>query len=268
MKLIKRLVALTPTLGEKLRIAGMDDDTELFMRKTLFTAGYLAIGVEFVVGAFVWQFGANPLFLLMGFGIFPFFFMYFLRYPDVKATIKGRDLNREIIDATRYLIIEIESGIPLYESMEGVRDNFDHIGELFRKILSDVNTGTRIEDAITNAVKYAPSDQVRRVLWQILNSLETGADVSVALKEIISQISREHLVQIRGYGRKLNPLAMFYMIIAVIIPSLGVTMMTVLSSFASIQIDLYVLFALAGFLGFIQFMFLAIIKSSRPAVNM
>jgi len=60
---------------------------------------------------------------------------------------------------------------------------------------------------------------------------------------------------------------MFYMIIAVILPSIGITMFIVLSTFINLQLDLPILLAISGFLGFLQFMFLAIIKQSRPAVG-
>jgi len=57
------------------------------------------------------------------------------------------------------------------------------------------------------------------------------------------------------------------MIIAVILPTLGVTMMIVFSSFVEIEISLTILLVVASFLAFIQFMFLSMIKFSRPAVE-
>ncbi len=61
---------------------------------------------------------------------------------------------------------------------------------------------------------------------------------------------------------------MFYMMVAVIMPSLGITMLVVLSSFVAVQLDLTVLIVIALAFGFLQFIFLAIVKSARPAVNM
>ena len=44
-------------------------------------------------------------------------------------------------------------------------------------------------------------------------------------------------------------------------------MLIVLTTFISIKIDLAALISIAFFLGFVQYMFFSIMKSSRPAVE-
>ncbi|MCK5140290.1 MAG: type II secretion system F family protein, partial [Thermodesulfovibrionia bacterium] len=105
----------------------------------------------------------------------------------------------------------------------------------------------------------------RRILWQIINSQQTGADIGTSLKSVVNQVTQEQMINIKEYGRKLNPLAMFYMIIAVILPSIGITMFIILSTFLNLNLSLPILLFISFFLGFIQFMFLAMIKSSRPS---
>jgi hypothetical protein len=46
---------------------------------------------------------------------------------------------------------------------------------------------------------------------------------------------KEQKISVQDYGKKLNPLAMFYMMIAIIIPSLGVTMIVVLATFLGLN---------------------------------
>jgi len=267
-QIFKRIAQSFPSLRAKLKEAGMEDDPEDFVRKTFMSAFYLTTLIMFIAAlVLIKTSGVNIYFYIVIPVIFLLLFLYFMKLPDVKALVKKRALDSEVLDATRYLIIELESSIPLYQSIDGVARSFEKIGPVFYDIITEVNTGTDMELAITGVAEYTPSEKVRRVLWQILNSLQTGADVGTALKEIVDQIAREQLVEIRGYGRKLNPIAMFYMMIAVIIPSLGVTMLTVLSSFVSIRIGLSFLIILAIGLGLMQFMFLAVIKSSRPAVH-
>ena len=69
------------------------------------------------------------------------------------------------------------------------------------------------------------------------------------------------------YAKKLNPLAMFYMLIAIIMPSLGVTMLTIISIFVGLKLNLLMLLLIACVNAFIQFMFVAMITSSRPPVE-
>ena len=269
MRLFKRIAHKIPAIPLKLKQAGMDVKPEQFVKKTVFSAFFMTTGILIIFVAFFSksQIIFRLLALLAPF-IFIMMFFYFLRLPDIKASRIKREINKEIIDAGHFILVEIESGVPLYTSFKSVGKNFQHIGKYFREIVDNVDLGASIEESIVEAIEYTPSRDFRRVLWQIINSLKTGSDIATSLKEILEQISREHLIEIRRYGRKLNPLAMFYMIIAVIIPSLGITIMVVLSSFISLNIELTVLIILALFLGFIQFMFLALIKSSRPAVNM
>ena len=59
---------------------------------------------------------------------------------------------------------------------------------------------------------------------------KTGADVSTSLNSVVEQITHEQMIEVKEYGRKLNPLAMFYMMMAVIIPTLGVTLLIVIST--------------------------------------
>ena len=125
--------------------------------------------------------------------------------------------------------------------------------------------GTTIDDALNRAVELTPSNNFRRVLWQIINSMTTGADIATSLNAVMEQIVREQRIELNEYGRKLNPLAMFYMITAVILPSIGITMFVIFVSFLSIKLSLTTLLIIACFMGVVQFLFYTVVKSSRPA---
>ena len=85
-----------------------------------------------------------------------------------------------------------------------------------------------------------------------------------ALKSIIENIAAEQKIAIRKYGSNLNPLTLVYMMMAVIMPAMGITFMIVLSTFANLPISEILFWAILFFLGVFQFMFLGIIKSKRP----
>ncbi|MBW2967858.1 type II secretion system F family protein, partial [Candidatus Woesearchaeota archaeon] len=194
-------------------------------------------------------------------------FMYFLKLPSVWIFRVERELDKEIVYAGRFLLIELESGIPIYDAFRQVAVNYPTIGKYFQNIIEDIDLGTAVEDALNNAIEMSPSHNFRRMLWQIINSMTTGANIATSLGSVLEQITREQKVQLTEYGRKLNPLAMFYMIIAVILPSIGVTMFVILISFLSIQLSLSTLLLISAFMGFVQFMFYTVIKSSRPPMQ-
>ena len=267
--LIRRIVRTLPGINIKLKQAGMFDTPEEFIKKTILSAFYLTTGITALVVTVLTQLEILSSIIYFAFPVFMFFIMFFymLKVPDVKILRKGKEISREIVFAGRFMMIELESGVSLYDAMANVSKNYKVIGEYFKEIIDKVSMGTTIEDAINETIETTPSSDLTKLLWQILNSLRTGADISSSLSNILDQIVREQIIDVKEYGRKLNPLAMFYMVIAIIVPSLGITMLIVLTTFISIKVDLAALLAIALFLGFIQYMFFSIIKSSRPAVE-
>ena len=257
-----------PMLKLKLKQAGMEDKPEDFIKRTFVSAFYMTTGL--VVTLFLVLAKLNVLkgivFLIVPI-IFIVMFFYMFKLTDIKISKKEKEVSREIVFAGRFIIIELESGVPLYNAMVNVAKDFKIVGKYFKEITDKVDMGTSMEDALNEAVEFVPSDDLRKILWQIINSIRTGADIAKSLQSAMSQITKDQINEVNKYGKKLNPLAMFYMIIAVILPSLGITMLIILSSFIQFQLSLTILLALAGFLGFVQFMFIAMVKFSRPAVE-
>lgn len=247
----------------------MTESSEEFIKKTFLSALYMWLGILFFVWLVTAKLGLfkNVIFLLSPI-LLVILFSYFIKLPDTKLLRKQKEIDSEIIFAGRFLIIELESGVPLYDAFKNVAKNYKTIGKYFNEIVTRIDLGTEIEDALNEAIEFTPSANFRKILWQIINSQKTGADISSSLKSVVEQITKEQLIMIKEYSRKLNPLAMFYMIIAVILPSIGITMFIVFSSFMDLTLKLPALLTISFFLGLIQFMFLGIIKSSRPSVEL
>jgi flagellar protein FlaJ len=252
-----------PDLQIKLMQAGMVDTAEEYIKKSAFNAVVLAIALGFIAFMLV----VKPVVFLFSLIMLPIFYFYFLRYVDLKIDKIQKEIDREIIYAGRFLIIEIESGVSIYNAIENVEKNYVYVGKYFGDIINKVYLGTTIEDAINETMIMTPSNNLRKVLWQILNSIKTGSDIGPSLNTVVTQIMKEQQISVQEYGKKLNPLAMFYMMVAIILPSLGVTMIVVLATFLGIPISLTAFLAIAGFLGFIQFMFLSMVKSARPPIS-
>lgn len=247
----------------------MPDKPEQFIKKTMVSAVYMAAGLMFILFVIIAKIGkVSPKFFLTFPIIFIILFFYFMQLPSVIIQRKNKEISKEIVFMGRFLIIELESGVPLYDSLINVSKNYKNIGKYFREITNKVDLGTPLDQALNEAIEMTPSSNLRKLLWQILNSLRTGSDITRSISSVADQITREQLIEIKEYGKKLNPLAMFYMMIAIIIPTLGTTMLIVVSTFVDIELNLFSLMMLAFMLGFMQFMFFAIIQSSRPAVEL
>jgi flagellar protein FlaJ len=257
-----------PGLETKLKQAGMFQKPEEFVKKTFMSAFYMTTGIVFFIGTIL-----AKLHVLLGilYFVFPLLFVamffYFLKLPDVKIGRREREIARELLFVTRHLIIELESGVALYDAMVNITKNYPTVGKYFKEITNKVDMGTPIEEAINDSIELTPSPNFRKVLWQLINSLKTGSDITRSLGAVVDQIAREQIIEVQNYSKKLNPLAMFYMILAVIVPTLGTTMLIVFASFLSIELSLAILLLIVGVLAFFQFIFLGIIRASRPAVD-
>ena len=252
----------------KLKQAGMEDKPENFIKKTFISAFYMTTGL--VIALFLVLAKLEVLKGIMFLAIpiiFVIMLFYMLKLPELRISKKEKEISSEIVFAGRFIIIELESGVPLYNAMVNISKNFRIIGQYFNEITNKVDLGTSMDDALNEAVELVPSNDLRKILWQIINSIKTGSNISKSLYSVMDQITKDQMNEVNKYGKKLNPLAMFYMIVAVILPSLGITMLIILSSFIKFQLSLTILIALAGFLGFVQFMFIGIIKFSRPPIE-
>jgi flagellar protein FlaJ len=264
----ERIAKSFPALGLRLKQAGMEYTPEQFVKKAVFAAFYLTTFIIFLLGAL---FLKMQILLRLLYFVFPIIFIalffYFMKLPEAKILQKERDIDRELVFAGRFLVIELESGVPLYNALLNVSKSYKIIGKAIREITENVDLGATLEEAVEEAIELTPSEDFRKLLWQIMNSLKTGADVASSLNAVVEQVTQEQIIAVREYGRKLNPLAMFYMMIAVIIPSLGVAMLIVLSSFLAFELGVFTLLLLAMGIALVQFMFIAMIRSSRPSVD-
>ncbi|MFH1589627.1 MAG: type II secretion system F family protein [archaeon] len=260
MLLYKWLSMKMPELSLKLKEAKMPMSSEEYIRRTWKSAMMLSIAM-----LVVFFFFSGSIKVILFFPIvFPIMFLYFLKLVDVKIEKMRKSIEKEILFAGRFLIIELESGVPIYNAFKNISKNYEAVGPFFQEIVYKVDLGTSLEDALNEVIVTVPSPNLVRILWQILNSFKTGSNVTGSLNTVLTQIAREQQIIVKEYGRKLNPLAMFYMMMAIIVPSLGITMLSVFASFIGLNISLGFLLVIWVVLMLIQFMFLAMIKSSRP----
>lgn len=198
----------------------------------------------------------------IGFGVF--FFIIFYPKFFVKKKLKGVEKNLPYV--LRHLLVQVRSGVPLYNCFVSIaRSNYGILSQSIAKVVNEINTGKSEAEALEMLARSTPSLYFRRVMWQLINALKSGADVGSTLKEIVDNMAVEERVAIKKYGSQLNPLALMYMLFAVIFPTLGITFLLILSSFTGLAMNLeFLLMGILAFLFFFQFMFIGLVKSRRP----
>lgn len=203
-----------------------------------------------------------PFIIGIVFSVFVFF--YILKYPGLVSRKRMRTLEGDLLNALQHILIEIKSGVPLFNAMIGVSEGYGEVSEEFEKVVKEVNAGTPEIDALESASRRNPSLYFRRAIWQITNAIKAGSDISTALEAIVDGLMKEQVIAIRRYGQELNPYTMIYMLVAVILPTLGITFLIILSSFAGINISKIIFPLIVIVLAIFQYFYMGIIKTKRP----
>ncbi|MFH0969849.1 MAG: type II secretion system F family protein [Candidatus Diapherotrites archaeon] len=194
-------------------------------------------------------------------------FIQLVTFPIIRVKKKVRDLDRNLVFALRTVLVQIRSGVSLFESMKVVAEgNYGAVSREFKKAVDQISTGTIQEVALERIAENNPSIFFRRALWQIVNGMRAGADISAVLSESVDTLTEAQSIQIRNYESQMKILSLVYMMLGVIVPALGITFLIVLSSFPQIHIsELYFWILLIG-VGVAQFMYMGIVKSKRPSL--
>ena len=200
-------------------------------------------------------------------------FAYIIVFPRWIVSKRKLELERNLLFATRHIMIQTSAGVPLFDSIVGVSEEYDdpdlNYGEIsreFEKIVKEVKGGKDLSVALEESSVRNPSSYYRRVIWQLANANRAGGNIGIVLKEVVEFLSEEQKIMIKNYGSQLNPLALFYMLTCVIGPTMGIILLSIATTLADISINEFTLSVILIFLVVAQIMFIGIIKSRRPTV--
>lgn len=265
----EKLAPSVPHLKKSLYQAEMDIDPVLYVSLAVFTGIFYSFMMAGLVGFIsivaTGSIGILPPLLFVVFFFVPFWYVNF--YPSLLAKRRVKDLEKNLLFALRHLLIEVRAGVPLFDAMVGVSKGYGTVSEEFSKMVEEVNSGRDQEDVLNEAAKRSPSLYFRRALWQVVNALQGGSDVSKALEAITDNFADRQINKINRYGEELNPWTMFYMIVAVILPSIGITFLIIITSLTGMNIPSIIFPLIILGLAMFQFFFMGFVKSKRPSVS-
>ena len=261
-----------PTLGFSLEQAGFNFEPREWISIALYSfLNYFAV---VFCAMFIIAIAAKAVFamalmtsLLIGFFIAFGSFFYISFYPRMFVSRRVKNLERNLPYALHQLLIQVRSGMPLYNSFVSLaRENYGILSEAFRDAVNEINTGRSEIEVLETMARENPSLNLRRILWQMVNAMKSGADIGITLKEIVNQMVNEQKTEIKKYGAQMNTIALFYMIFVVIFPTLGILFLLILTSFMGGMFDIHLLLGgILMFLVLIQFVFIGMVKTKRPA---
>ncbi len=262
----------TKNLGKFLKDSGVDITKEEYMSVCVYTQMFTFV---ILLSVFTTLLGLlsvqNFWFLGLGLALLFSLFVFFaqINYPKIYVFKEGRLLDRNLIPALQDILVQLKSGVPLFDIMVNVsKSKYGEVSDKFKQIVRDINAGRPQIESIEKVSKKTSSVFFRRTLWQISNGLRAGSRMDIVISESIENLNTEKLLQIQTYGSRLNPLVVFYMLIAIILPALSISFLTIIASMIGLGRTSVTLLFIGVFVVvmFIQIMFLGLIKSKRPSL--
>ena len=192
---------------------------------------------------------------------------FFLRTPEIKIIRSRKNIDAEITSVIRFLMLDLRANAPLFDALKNITENFEETGKYIKDITTKVKLGTALEDALTESVENVPSENLRILFWQIINHLQTGVDINKTLHTLVDEIQEQQKIEFKKYGKRLNVLSLFYMIIAIILPTIGFTMISAALIFIGFAINSGVIILFWIVFSLMQIMFLALSSGNRPVTE-
>jgi flagellar protein FlaJ len=257
-----------PYLKIELKQAGIPFSAEeygavMFVVTTFYFVSFFLIGLIFAL-----RLSPGQAFIMAPTVALLFSFLILVQlslFPKIVLKRKVRNIERNLIFGLRTLLVEIRSGVSLFDALNMVANgNYGMVSTEFKKATELINTGTLEDEALEEIASDNPSMFFRRAVWQLVNGMKAGADISDVLSSLVDSLMKEQRIEIRRYGGKLRVLSLVYMMLGVIIPALGITFLIILASFPQVGVGELLFWGLLGGIIVAQFMYLGVIKSSRP----
>lgn len=264
-----RLARALPYMEMELLQAKIDADPKKYASVMVFVSllyfAIFSVLFSFMLSKF------TTMYLLLGITVAAIFaFLVFIQislYPKMIVKKKISDLERNLVFALRTMLIQIKSGVSLFDSMNTIANGkYGALSVEFKGAIDEINTGSIEEVALQKLATNNPSLYFRKALWQIVNGMKAGGDVGNVLGESVSTMTREQKIAINNYGNQLRVFSLIYMMIGVIIPALGLTFLIVLGSFPQIKIGETIFWILLATVIVMQFMYIGLIKNKRPNI--
>jgi len=267
----KRILVLFPSMQWDLRRAGTLIDPVVYISGALYFA--FAVFIVSLMGVLVPSILLGKLneTIILGIGIPTVIsilvFLWFLFMPKLTVSKRGQLVDKDLEYMLRDMDIQTSAGIPVFDSLVNISSGgYGECSSECKTIVKDVESGKSLTEALDNAGMATTSEYFRRTMFQLVNAMRAGADVSVALRAIANDLTREKRVKIKTYSQELNMFGLIYMLAAIVLPSMGITLLIIVSTLIDIGKFDTLLWIVLIFLVIFQFVFITIVRGKRPNI--
>lgn len=160
---------------------------------------------------------------LVGFLGFIGGFLYMRQYPKMVWKRRVAEVERSMPYALRHMASLLSAGVGISEAMLSVaRADYGVISEEFELVLRDMRTGSSFEDALMKFDEKMGSENVSRVVKQILRAVKFGGNLSEILYKLAEDFAFEYRMKLVEYVQRVNGIAFIYMFLTIVMPTMFV----------------------------------------------
>lgn len=213
---------MSATLASSLTAAGMTIAPETYLAASV-TAGFLAGALIFALVGIIGLFIRDPLLALaapvLSASAFLAVLIVAMSLPAARAASRAAEVDRALPFALRQLSTQVKAGVSFHRAMQSIAtSNYGLLSEEFTRVVSDVNRGDTMENALLKLARRNRSKGLRRTVTQVLRSFKTGGNLSQIITDIAEDVSFEVRMSIRDFTEKLNFINVIYIMVGVVAP--------------------------------------------------
>ncbi|MEM4389623.1 MAG: type II secretion system F family protein [Candidatus Micrarchaeia archaeon] len=206
--------------------------------------------------------------LLPALAAFFVFLGAFLYYPRVMVRKVVEAIDKDLVFALKDLLVQVSSGISLYNAMANIaRAGYGRVSSEFGATVQDISAGESQERALEKMALRTESEFLKRTAWQMVTVLRTGASVRGALAALVTNLSQQQAASIKAFIQELNLWILLYVIVGIAIPSLGATLLVVLSLFSGSAVQESALVLLVSACLAAEIALIEYVRVKRPAIH-
>lgn len=193
--------------------------------------------------------------------------VYWMGFPRVHAAKRAQLIERELLFALRDISVELGAGMSFVDALELLTEGYGALSEEIDEIVKDVRIGTPVEDALERSMHKNVSRLYKSANLRIVNGIRSGADIPTLLSVVIENLTEDVKAKIKTYGQEINLWATLYLMLGIVLPSMGITLMVMLSTFTGLVFTPILVYLIAAVLLIFHVSAIGILKSRRPLVE-
>ena len=196
------------------------------------------------------------------------FFMV-LQYPMLSIKEKAKNLDNALPFAAMYLSTISSSKLPLFKTFQ-IFTKFARYGELVKQV-ENINDDTKlfgldIITALERAIERSPSKDFRELLYGMLSTIRSGANMNIYLKQKSVSFMADYRRRIYQFSQSLTVFVEIYLT-SIVLGAIFFTVLTaIISGISGAGSDIIMLqfMLIFLFMPLISIVFIYLIKSATP----